>query len=350
LINLVYDEWIYEAKNQKPHMKTITNILQAPVPSIISAKSDGEFTLVRFREQSSSRVITTENVWGKTRSESDLRALFELRDALRQNQATSATFKAELFWEENGRPTQLPNFISHKNSPNLTLGLFDLVEYNGEIQDRVPYKARLVTLENIVFSDYYKKFPDTCAYKMLPYYPVESIQVLGSYYRKFLEDGYEGAVITDSHNDLYKLKPLNEIDAVIVGINVRDKLKRREVTSIKVALMGENGQLIDITDVASGIEHDLRRELFELMKYQTGDTPTQETIRVQPLVVVTIGYQETYPDVSKPTYYYNQLKHSYEKLVDTKLVSLRSPRLMRFRPDKTATPDDIGLEQLPVDQ
>lgn len=326
-------------------MNHLLNILQAPLPCVASAKADGEFTLVRFKDNR----IRTENVWKKFRSESELRALWELRDALINNNVKSATFKAELFWMEDEKPKQLPQFLHNKNNPNLTLGIFDLVEYNGALQDRIPYRDRLVTIENIILSDYYKRYPHRCAYKTLPYEPITSLERLTEVYNGWLKEGYEGMVLTDSSNTIYKLKPLVEIDAVIVGINTKGKLKHGEVTSIKTALINDQGRFVDLTDVASGIEVDLRRELYRLMDYRIPEASDEDTIRVQPLIVVTLGYQETFKATFKESFTYDPHLKIYNKAPLTINVSLRSPRLLRFRPDKTPTSRDVGFNQLPVD-
>lgn len=337
----MYEEWKQKPSNQKPIMNPIFNILQAPIPCIASAKADGEFTLVNYRKN----MIFTENVWGKVRLEGDLHALFELKDALKANEILSAIFKAELYWEEDGKPTQLPKFISHKDSTRLTLGLFDLVELDGEYI-KGTYHGRLELIEKITKP----KSLTPLHYKVLPYEVVIDMTKLSNLYGDWLKKGYEGAVITDKGDEIYKLKPQLEIDAVIVGINKKPKLKHNEVTSIKVALIDSSvyeNRFIDLTDVASGIEIDLRRELYELMKYKTGED--DETIRVQPIIVATIGYQETYPNIKKPTFIYDAVSKTYHRTNDTNLVSLRSPKLLRFRPDKTANSKDVGLNQLPFD-
>ena len=50
--------------------------------------------------------------------------------------------------------------------------------------------------------------------------------------------------------------------------------------------MEEDGTLIEVSDVASGIDHSLRHSLWQLMEYKVGED--KESVLVEPLVIVQI--------------------------------------------------------------
>lgn len=71
------------------------------------------------------------------------------------------------------------------------------------------------------------------------------------------ERGYEGLFVR-SDGDLYKIKKHATVDAEVIGINKRKKFAEKQVTSLKVAFMDKEGRLIELGNVASGIDYPLR--------------------------------------------------------------------------------------------
>ena len=90
--------------------------------------------------------------------------------------------------------------------------------------------------------------------------------------------GYEGLILRNGLG-IFKWKPTLEMDAVIIGINKREKLEEKKVTSLKLALLteeafGTNGFcFVEVGDVASGINFSLRDELYQLMEFKVGILP-----------------------------------------------------------------------------
>jgi len=119
-------------------------------------------------------------------------------------------------------------------------------------------------------------------------------------------------------------------------------MERREVRSIKLALMQPDGTFIELSDCASGINEELGKALFKLLDQKVGED--DRTIYVKPIVVCTVQYTDTFLK-DRPVLKYEQEKYTQ---VGTKpFVSLRHPRLIRFRPDKTVNPQDLRTTQIP---
>jgi ATP-dependent DNA ligase len=109
--------------------------------------------------------------------------------------------------------------------------------------------------------------------------------------------------------------------------------------------MNAEGNFVEIGDCAYGIDWELRTRLWELMDYKTGED--DQAVWVKPMVVCTVQYTDLFKGRNK-VYSYDE-KQGYQHIGTTELARLRSPRLMDFRSDKRVTPEDLRVEQLPLD-
>jgi ATP-dependent DNA ligase len=153
---------------------------------------------------------------------------------------------------------------------------------------------------------------------------------------------WEGLVIR-LNGDIWKVKPNCDIDVAIIGINKNNKgFEEGKAKSLKMALMNEEGNFVEIGD-CSGIGEAESKELFELTKsFRVGEDST--TVFVQPVVIATVEYIQTYPDTRNKVYRIEneQIKETGE----TTLVRLRNPHVKGYRGDKKACLEDIGLNQV----
>ena len=109
------------------------------------------------------------------------------------------------------------------------------------------------------------------------------------------------------------------------------------ILGAKIALMAKNGEFIDIADgsqipVSSPIL-DMIETLYEADGY----------LWVRPEVVIEVAYQDLYIDRMRPVLSFDGLTYKQEGEIEA--VSLR-PYGVTHRPDKTANPIDLRLEQI----
>jgi DNA modification methylase len=103
-----------------------------------------------------------------------------------------------------------------------------------------------------------------------------------------------------------------------------------------------DGSFIELSDCHSGINEQVGKALFKLTEYKTGEDDA--VIYVKPLVVCLIQYTSTYIK-ERQVLRFEQDKYTP---IGTRLfVSLRHPRLARFRPDKNVNPQDLRISQIP---
>jgi len=328
--------------NLIPSMKTLDSLdlLKLNSETVVSAKLDGEFTLLSYTREGESYTL---NKWGHRRQ--DFPALNQFIEAMNKTEVTHAELLCELHARENGKPTNLPTFIRYIKAKNrdlekIHIGIWDLIKINGY----TPQQSFAWKLEEV------EKWLKGCTLvNVVPYIKPHSIEDVKDFWRTCVEEkGYEGLVIRNG-DGIYKIKPCLDVDAVIIGINKKsgygkdlEVMQRREVRSIKLALMQPDGTFIELSDCASGINEELGKALFKLTDHKIGEDDT--TIYVKPAVVCTIEYTDTFLK-DRPVLKYEQEK--YTEAGTKPFVSLRHPRLIRFRPDKTVNPQDLRTTQIP---
>jgi ATP-dependent DNA ligase len=307
-----------------------------------------QFNLVVFDRDGESYSI---NRWG--RKNSNYPAMNEASLALERAGVESAEILAELYAIDDGKPLMLPKFIHYfkGHEPGtlnkIFLGIFDIWRINGN-RVRESYAWKLEEAG---------RWFEGCRWvHVLPWRRVHSIEDLEQMRAEYVwEIGYEGLILRNGLG-IFKWKPTLDMDAVIIGINKREKLAEKKVTSLKLALLteeafGTNGFcFVEVGDVASGINFSLREELYQLMEFKVGED--NDTIFVEPMVVVHIEFNDMYMDTTNRVFTFGQnqvgdLAGKFREVGTKKLIRLRHPKLRGFRKDKIVSLKDVGLNQVP---
>ena len=318
----------------KPVMKTLASFkalnLQTNMQNdnvVVMVKCDGEFTLAVCEDQTAYTI----NRWGTMRT--DFPAVNELAEAL-EKRGVTAEILCELhaYDFEKDRPLKLPEF--QKGNGTVRIGAWDLLSVNGkEVRNSSFWKLQEL-----------HKWFGSCRYiYVLPFIKPRSTEEVRMFWDLWVRmKGYEGLVARIS-NSIYKIKPISDVDAVIVGINKRTRFYSQEVTSLKLALMEEDGTFVELGDVASGIDHQLRKALWHLMDYKVAED--KETVWIKPFVIVTIEYTDIFIRESRRFTYDGEKYHEAGKRT---FATLKEPRLTRLRSDKTVNPQDLRTAQIPL--
>ena len=330
----------------KPVMKVLPSFKSLKITSdlIVQVKVDGEFTYMHYKEGEA----YTLNRYGKARK--DFPALNELTEALKKSGIREAELLSELYAKEGEKPLKLPDFIHYIKSGNpdllakIHIGIFDLLTVNGRAV-RENYAWKVEEME--------RWLKDCRLVAVLPYIKPSSTEEIEEFWKRMVEElGYEG-LVARSNMETYKIKPYSEVDAVVIGFKeTPSTYERKEIRSLRVALIDQDGTFIELCDVSSGIDHALAKRLFNLYfeheELQAGRVEEAPDIMfIKPLIIATVRYTDIYRNTKNGRYRYENGK--YKRLhPDAELVKLRHPRLVRFRPDKQPTPRDAGLNQIPL--
>ena len=328
----------------KPVMKLLKSIMDIkliPNLTVVQVKCDGEFNLLRYNKEGETYTL---NRWGRKRTE--LPALKELQDTLAQMSFRQAEFLVELYAKEGDTPLKLPQFIHYIKSGKeellnkIHIGVWDILSIDGK-----PVKENYLWK----YDEASSWFKNCKLVSVLPYLQPRNHAEIKTFWQVFVEKlGYEGLVIRNN-SDIYKLKPKGEFDAVIIGLNKESGYGKRtlfeekqQVPSLRLAVMNEKGDFIEVGDCASGLNEELRKALYKLTKFKVGED--DKCVYIKPRVVVQVEYTETYRKERRVLRFDGE---KFTQVGTTPFVSLRHPRLLRFRPDKTVNPTDLRATQIP---
>ena len=318
---------IYVSKTQDLHKVSITY-----GQTTIQVKADGEFNLIHMDKKEAYAL----NRFG--RKTTDLPALNELYNNFKATEADEIELLAEMYAKnDNGEPLPLPTFIHYlkgddvSNHKKIHLGLFTLLYFKvGKvIRKQESSKTNFKLMESL----------NGKLCHILDYIVPRNKQEIEAYwYQKVVKEKWEGLIIRNG--ETYKAKPNQDIDAVIIGINKNSKgYKKQLAKSVKVALMNENGNFIELGDSVVPTEQEAQ-EIFTLTKTKIFET--NQTVYVKPLIVVKLNYISLFPNTQ------NTIRNgqTYADLGTTTLAKMKSPRIVEYRKDKKACIQDIGVNQI----
>lgn len=330
-----------------PVMKVLSSKDDIPIPSVLSAKADGELSYLHYNRVGFSFTTAqayTLNKWGKLRT--DFPALQQFIIAMNKTDVQTAELICETFALEDGRPLMLPQFLHHikgqeKRLDLICMGIFDLLKINGKtVAPYFPDKYEIV--------EAWLSNAETPNAFVLPYMKVTNSQEIDLFWKAYVEDQHFEGVVVRTRRATYKVKPIHELDAVIIAINKKTSsgkgtlFAQNQVTSLKLALMTPEGNFVEVGDVASGINHKLRSALWKLMDYKIAED--SKAVWVKPIVICKIQYNDLYKGRNKIL---QLTPEGYRHTDYMQLTRFRHPRLTGFRPDKQVTPTDLRIQQIP---
>jgi len=346
----------WKISNLKPNMETIEYIQDLklfPANSVIMVKADGEFTLLRYDRDADSYTL---NQWGRLRM--DFPALNELVEAMKQAGVKKAELLVELYAKTvDGKPLRLPDYIHMVKSGDpallqqIHIGVWDVLSVD-DVPSTVAYSVKMNSaqawLKNCKLA------------QVLPYALATDTFQVERFWKLYVEEvGWEGIVFRTG-DETIKVKPFKDVDCAVLGVNKvtsygkQNRFKFSEATSLHLGLMDKDGNFVEIGDVASGIDHALRTELWKVANaYKVAED--DKILWIKPFIVITVEYTDLFVQKDKATS--NILKftpNGYVKVGEMKFVRLRFPRLPKppkktFRADKTVNPNDLRLEQIPTE-
>lgn len=287
----------------------------------------------------------------------------EVEKIFKEQNIQSAIIAGELFMGSNNQENYLDfsirshiyEFIKLIKDPQgyqrLGFRAFDIIELNGEDWLKKGFYKREAKLREI--------FPANGRIAHVQNLLIPKTQ-LADYYEQIVNiGGAEGIVLRDPiEYPNYKIKPINTIDVVIIGVvsgKPGSRIGQNQLGSSLVALRYEDGTYQVVGRVGGGLTDEMRSELWEQMDFVrssfVGVTSDGRAFQmVQPHHVATIEYLDIYTHSSDGTpkmqscLAYNASQHEWKTIRSLPFLSLISPR---FKKDQPLHPDkqpERGME------
>ncbi len=192
--------------------------------------------------------------------------------------------------------------------------VFDILVADGETLIDMPFTRRREILESML-TDY-----------IAPQIVSDSVEELETFYHESLDRGNEGMMlkVLDSpylpgNRGKYwiKIKPeVDTMDLVVTGAEWGEGKRAKMFGSFLLACQDENGDLFEISRVATGIDDPMLATLYELFKEKI-IAEKGKTVSFEPDIVFEVGYAELQKSTNYAAGY-----------------ALRFPRFVRLRDDK----------------
>jgi ATP-dependent DNA ligase len=332
----------YKAENMhryKPKMKRFKSFSELPfngVTAVASAKADGEMAIVRF----DGKTAVSINLWDMLRY--DFLALNQMTEAFKKNGVRSAELLCECHSMDNGRPMR-NNELRHillglKDEKRIYLSPWDILSMDCPSGLPSDYADKLDLLDKILYG---------CSNAMtLPHQVVRNTIEAAKCFERWADNEQWEGVVYRMGDKYFKKKPIETIDAVVLGIYKKTKgYSSNLASSLLLGLRLDNNVFVEIGNCVVNTE-ELRQTLWQLNSFKVGEDSNY--VYVKPFMVVEVDCYDAYESLNSSVYQFDDSLNRLLGISRASMVSgrLRSPQIKNFRGDKQPTVDDIGIQQI----
>lgn len=317
----------------------------------VSLKVDGEFSLLVYAAGESLLV----NPGGTVRV--GIPAVDEAAALLKKAGVKTAMIPGELhFTKANGKRPRVHDVSRVARQPGsqaeldqLAFAAFDILEIDGQPSGEEFAKTwdRLTALfkggkrAGVVESVWLKDAP-----------------AIDAQFRKWIEQGAEGAVVRSDAVGRFKLKPRHTIDAAVIGFTEGTDDRRGMIHDLLLALIRPDGCLHVVGHVGGGFSNDERRGFLSDLKDRIVESDYVEVNdqvayhMVRPEWVIEVSVLDLIAEttrglpISKMALTWDSAASRYRIVRRMPLVGMISPQFIRRREDKAVHAADIPLRQV----
>ncbi|MDR2475077.1 MAG: hypothetical protein LBD45_04385 [Bacteroidales bacterium] len=313
----------------------------------VTRKYDGELNLI-FYENGEVFIL---NRSGRVRI--GLPCVEEAGKALANAGIMQAIVPSELYLDEtNGRTRVfdvLEALADEKRTHNLRLAPFDVYEIDGELYKPASYEQTYSKLKAVFDAT------ETC--RPVKMQKATSKQEISAIFDQWtLVDGGEGLVVRCELPFVYKIKPRYTVDVIVVGFSEGVGEQKGQVRSLLLAMMPDEGLYQIVGRSGSGLNEDLKKQLFDQLTPAITDSQYIETDSnhvafhmVKPelvieLIVNDVLFETSSGPIVNPLL---ELQHGhYVRRSSVDGISFVYPIFERIRNDKYACIEDARLSQI----
>jgi hypothetical protein len=340
-----------ELRFRAARLEEIASVLPDGKPVVATVKVDGELVVWDVDVQADQATLVNQN--DRERDATMIRR--SLIDACKAAGLRTARGAGELYAvDRRGRPLPLGEVMSLVKrkqiqaiaQPRLRLAVFDVFAVDGkQLWGKTSYADRYLVIQTLFGQG-------TRVRPVVGQRDVKEPDPLKHLWRKHvLERGFEGLVIRVNH--AVKIKPIHTVDLAVIGIQEGTGKKAGMVGALATAFRDRSGRYLWAGKVGTGLTDDESREWWELLRpLRTGDKlgRTKEESRidlVRPVYVIE-AMTHRFNERQVSTWRWDPKAEAWGRSGRRPGVVLQGPaRYVRRRDDKTTSPMDLRLEQVP---
>ena len=328
---------------------------------LISRKLDGEFTVLIYLD---GEVISL-NPGGTVRF--GLPWHQEAKELLDKAGVKQAMIAGEMYVtnDDDRRPrvhdvtsvVRLPKSVD--DLQRIRFAVFDLLQWDNEAVE-TPYHETWKKIQSVFTDGPLVHTVETVAGK--GHGEIES-----KFAKWVTDEGAEGIVVRSHAVGNFKIKPLYNIDALVIGFTESTDDRVGMMHDLLLGVARNDGSIHVLCRVGGGFSEDLRREMLSDLNDMIVDSEYAEVNgdhvayqMVDPKLVIEISCLDLISQntrggpINRMVLNWNTTDSRYEVVQRMPAVSVISPQFLRVREDKSFNKDDIRISQItdvvPVDK
>ncbi len=315
---------------------------------LVSRKIDGEFCLLFY----DGKTVLSVNPGGTVRV--GLPAFAELAKHLKDAKVKTACFAAELHLKTDKRERVhdviriARNPKQQKDLNKLAAAVFDIVSIDGD----EPREGRAVfqRLNEIV--------KNGNLVNVVEHLETGSRKEIEKTYREWVErEGSEGVVVRNEQVGWFKIKPVHNIDCVVLGFSDSANERKGMLHDLLVGLVREDGSYQTMAKVGGGFSDEDRITLLKKLKKMVVPSDYIEVSSahvayemVKPEIVVEMKFLDLINEKGRGGPIHRMVlsfdNGEYTAVRRMPFVSIISPRFERLRDDKKVNEDEVSVSQV----
>ncbi len=303
-----------------------------------SVKYDGFFGMLQVEK---GKAV----LYGRDGKEISIPAITNAASAIKKD----VLLAGEICCFKDGKSTShrdVSSAIAKPEKHDLRFGAFDLVELDGkEIPECLKENYELI-----------KTFAANEKVFTIEQHIFESRKDIINFYKEAIENNEEGVVVKSSSGVIYKIKPVINLDLVVLGYAESTGENEGKLRELLLGVTTDEGALQIVTKCGNGFSQKDREDFIkklEPMEVQSEYTEVSGAktafVMIKPTLVAEISCLDLINETTKGAIRKMHLsydeKNGYQCKGQRSTFSCISPVFKRFRSDKSANAKDTGEQQ-----
>jgi ATP-dependent DNA ligase len=231
----------------------------------------------------------------------------------------------------------------------LHLGVFDVIELNGERKDSEYFDVREALLR--------EHLPADGRFHHVDNQLIKTSDIAAFFSETVTQGVHEGVVARSAEHSVFKIKPRHSVDVVVVGFTERPDAPGT-ISALLTGFMRTDRSIQLVAHVGTGFSEEARLDIYQQLKplavpslYKKTDGNHTLFTMVKPVMVIEMQFLDVIAEQANGmprtdavlTYTEGS---GYDVMRPEPFVALFAPIFIRIRDDKQVDPSDLRLTQM----